>query len=183
MRCCLNFNCLWQGIENIMFKLELKPGNISYFLRRFRLKRSQRPADILMALNKAGAVVHGRAIENVTGRVLNVGKGRLLSSIRHDRARREGRSFVTAVGNKLSPVNYGAAHEYGYTVPPTLIRPKKPGGTLSWVGRDGKRRFAKYVNRPAYSVIARPWLWPAFKDSEVQIDKFLAEAGVSLLKW
>jgi len=168
-----------------MFKLELEPGNISYFLRKFRLKRARRPADILMALNKAGAVVHGRAIENVTGRVLNVGKphgGRLLSSIRHEPARKEGRNFVTAVGNKLSPVNYGAAHEYGYTVPAMRIYPVKKK-VLSWISRDGKRRFAKYVNRPAYSVIARPWLWPAFKDSGPQIDDFLTEAGVSLLKW
>ncbi|GAA3027244.1 hypothetical protein [Streptosporangium longisporum] len=50
--------------------------------------------------------------------------------------------------------------EYGTR--PHTIRPKKPGGTLHWVGADGTHHFAQEVHHPGTR--AQPFIRPALDD-------------------
>ncbi|WP_436759329.1 hypothetical protein [Streptosporangium sp. V21-05] len=77
-----------------------------------------------------------------------------------------GRDEIGLYVDIASPARTPQGEPYGLFVEvgtrPHVIRPKKPGGWLRWVGSDGKVRFTRKVNHPGTS--AQPHLRPALED-------------------
>lgn len=69
-----------------------------------------------------------------------------------------------AVGPNDQSLLYTAIHEFGGDIYPVKKK------YLSWVGDDGKRRFAKHVQIPD-----RPYIRPAFTDHENEIITIMEE--------
>lgn len=165
-----------------MLKLDIDTKDFGRWLDRFRWSVKQRPQTVRDALDQAAAIIYRRAKINVTGRILGKGgpgyklTGRLGQSLLMEPAKKVGNVYVSRIGNKLSPVNYGASWEFGFTT--KEIRPIK-AKALHWVSRSGQHVFA--MRRPAMSFPARPWLWPAFADSSPEVQALLEAAGARFI--
>lgn len=92
--------------------------------------------------------------QSTTARSLAVRTGRLRSSIRY---RRKGDAVIIG-----TDVEYAEIHEFGGVTSPHVIRPRR-ARVLSWVGADGKRRFATKVNHPGSRIPRRPHRAPALR--------------------
>ncbi len=99
----------------------------------------------------------------------------LADSIQHETLRRRN-EFTGRVGTN---VKYGFWLEIG-TKGGTVIKPKK-GGLLSWIGPDGKRRYAKSVTMKPLA--PRPYLRPALNKNRKKIVKAIRAAGKRMEKF
>lgn len=89
------------------------------------------------------ATLYARVIEKLDGEVVQRRTGRLQSSIFSSS---DDRSASVGVDTDLAP--YGAALEFGATIPAQLIAAKNAKALAFLVG--GRQVFAKHVNRPAF---------------------------------
>lgn len=92
----------------------------------------------------------GDHLEKRARELTPVDTGRLREGWKRTPAVSAGEGWATEVSND---VDYAAYVEngtglYGPKHSKYLIKPKKPGGVLRWVGKDGKVHFAKFVMHP-----------------------------------
>ena len=153
--------------------------------------------------NEAQEIVRN-AQENISGKVLNVGKGLLRRSVKVSPASVTGHlvRIVFGVAPGSAAAMYGAAWEEGYDVKAMRITPRQ-AKALSFIwhrlGKQGARSFTtgaslvgkyagdprsifKAVNRPAYHVAARPWMGPAVAVQLPRTMKVLERVGIRLNK-
>lgn len=126
----------------------------------------------IVALRSSSEIVLGRALENVSGRILHIRSGTLANRLHYQVFEAAG---IAKVG---SPVKYAAIHEYGGTI-------KHPGGTAYYfIARTGLARWLSnkkaaghnFPRTKAHDIVmpARPWLRPALEDSRADIEKQFA---------
>jgi len=106
---------------------------------------------------------------------LNVKSGRLRGAIR-------GFSKVSAqryiLGLRVRGLAYATILHEGGTTRPHMIRPRKKGGTLSWIGAGGVRRFSKGHMHPGSKFRPRPYLRkPMFKESKKLTVRLVKDIG------
>lgn len=153
--------------------VESGAGGINKLAAGFSSWAKKAPAILKKAVEAACSIVIKRAQTEyfvntggaVTIRTLVSRSGHLRKSIHKD-VQMKGSEVVSAfIG---TPVVYARIHELGGTTAPHVITPKR-ASVLSWIGRDGTRRFAQRVNHPGSKVPARPYLRPAIKDTKPQV--------------
>lgn len=158
---------------------------------RASLERSQKAFDeaVKKAVGKSLIIVYRRAMDNLTGRVLNVQTGRLRQSVQTFQDMNE---YTGTIGTN---VEYAAIHEFGGQTKPHVISPR--GKALRFIdsafigpiritkagGLRKKQRgqgivFARSVHHPGSTVPARPWLRPALSDSQEEI-RAIFRAGLA----
>ena len=168
---------------------------------RLGVARDQIPYMIGQGLISAAELVVASAQMNVSGAILKVGSGQLRSAIRREDPLYQGSIIsikvgVTRAAENSGPGMYGAAWEYGYKVPATVLTPKKgkamafmwynrdPQGSGSPVFRPGSGKggmtIAAKIVRKAYSIKAKPWLGPAVQQNLPQIYTILSNLGIQL---
>jgi len=138
--------------EVLDYKIDIDTKEV---VKAFRDWRAHLPRCVEMILKRTGERIAGDIkAKYLTGQSLNVGTGRLRNSIGSKMIGRE----AVDVGSltEIARVVYAAIHEFGGEINP------KNAKMLSWIGKDGKRVFAKKVVMPA-----SPYVRPA-------IDKYFS---------
>lgn len=132
--------------------------------------------EIINKLRLATEYVRGRAAKNVSvssrssgpsqpGEYPHADTGRLRNSIFADV---DENALEGTVGTNLK---YGLWLEYGTRT--TRVIEAKGGKTLSWIGRDGVRRFARSVTIPPLA--ARSYLRRSLKEAEPKLRTLFSE--------
>jgi len=169
--------------------------------QRLGYARDQIPQMIGQGLVTSAELIVASAQMNVSGPILKTDSGLLRASIRREDPVYAGSIIsikvgVTRAADNKGPGMYGAAWEYGYKVPQTLLTPKKgramafmwynrdPGGSgaarfIQGSGRHGETIAAR-IMRHAYSIFPRPWLRPAVQQNLPQIYTILSNLGIQL---
>lgn len=131
--------------------------------------------EIVNKLRLATAYVRSRAVKNVSvssrssgpsapGEFPHADTGRLRNSIFEDVDEKE---LTGTVGTNLK---YGLWLEYGTRGPRTITA---RGKMLSWIGRNGIRRFARTVTIPPLA--ARSYLRRSLKEAEPKLKALFSE--------
>ena len=103
------------------------------------------------------ATLYARVMEKLDGEVVRKRTGRLQSSIF---STSDDRSASVGIDTDLAP--YGAALEFGATIPAQLIAARNAKALAFLVG--GQQVFAKHVNRPAFVLPPHSFLRPALDE-------------------
>lgn len=85
---------------------------------------------------------------------------------------------ITAASDHASFVEFGTGTRGEFPGQPIIIR-AKPGKMLSWVGSDGKRRFAKQVVNPGMA--PRPFMRPALERVGLPLASSLGDRAVMFI--
>lgn len=149
--------------------------------RQFVIDVSEVDALALRALNSAGVIEReieaflmdaAITVQSRATRLAPVDTGTLKNSIAYEVTQRQ-----ATVGTELHYAPY--VHE-GTGIYGPLRREIRPvtASVLSWVGRDGRRVFARFVRgmRP------RPFLRDAFNQSVADIQRFAERAGANIAR-
>ena len=177
-------------------------SNIRQKIRQVVEERQTIQKRIADVLYRDAREIVQRAQENISGKVLNVGKGLLRRSVKVSPPTIAG--YIVRIVFGVAPGSpatmYGAAWEEGYDVKAMRITPRQ-AKALSFIwhrlGKQGARSFTtgaslvgkyagdprsifKAVNRPAYHVAARPWMGPAVAVQLPRTMKLLERVGIRL---
>ena len=137
-------------------------------------------SEALKALNRIDEAVRGEAAKQALQAGAHVVEAKAKVNLSNHGLHKTGRLINSVEVFDVTPtqamvgsrgVIYAPVHEFG-----TVIRAKR-AKFLSWVGEDGKRRFAKKVRIPA-----RPWLRPAFEESKGELVNVMGMVIGSFLK-
>lgn len=101
--------------------------------------------------------LYAQAIANVSGAVVNTRSGRLAAAITQSS---DESSASVGVDNEIAP--YGAALEFGASIPAQLIEAKNAKALAFVVG--GSQVFAKHVMHPAFALPPHSFLRSALDD-------------------
>ena len=126
-----------------------------------------------IAFADLGAALYARVIEKLDGEVVRTGTGRLKSAITQEVG-----ELSASVGLDTDVASYGAALEFGASIPAQLIAAKNAKALAFVVA--GQQVFAKHVVRPAFTLPAHSFLRAALEemapDILAQLDAAVAEA-------
>jgi hypothetical protein len=120
-----------------------------------------------VAFASIAATLYARVIEKLDGEVVRAGTGRLQSAITQQS---DGLSASVGVDTGIAP--YGAALEFGASIPAQLIAAKNAKALAFVVA--GQQVFAKHVTRPAFVLPAHSFLRSALDEMAPDI---LAQLG------
>ena len=151
------------------------------------------PEELKKVLYRSAVVVQRAAVANVSNKVLHRRTGNLATSIKIDDSDLGDLRVRVGVG---AQAEYGAAHEFGATTRPHIIRPRF-AKVLRWngavVGVTGRQRkngfidisskydsvFATEVHHPGSVIPKRPWLMPAYESNK---DRIIGDFQTTLLR-
>lgn len=125
------------------------------------------------ALDTLSQALYARVLEKLSGEVVKPGSGRLAASIERDTD-----GLSASVGFDPATVPYGAALEFGASIPAQLIEAKNAKALAFAVG--GQMVFAKRAMHPAFTLPEHSFLRSALAemapDILAGIDAAVAEA-------
>ena len=144
------------GDKEIVARLEAMPEKLSQGLLR--------------AVTALTLELEGLVKEKLSGEVLKVRSGTLRGSVHAEME--QGPDWVSGIGTK---VPYAAINEYGGTIAPHLILPKK--GRMLAFSWQGKNCVMAKVNHPGSKIPERSFLRSAMRELEPKIREQLAGAA------
>lgn len=115
-------------------------------------------AKLAPAFAAIGAALYARAAAKLDGEAVKPGRGRLKASLTQTAD-----DSSASVGLDLDAAPYGAALEFGASIPAQLIAAKNRRALAFVVG--GRQVFAKSVMRPAFDLPPHSFLRPALDET------------------